>query len=181
MANNRKFIGKKPDRISEEVQPEVLEEDFEESHGTYVVSTDVDNAPSMMPVTEEAPASVPVVDERPITKRPEPKMEGAMSYLGTLYPAGMNNVRCSLPVIVKNHQGILGVAVVSDPGFLGVALEKALVQVGYQGPFEQCQPSQLDRAGREAAARAIVAQKEPQIDKTGALASFGLSLAALGL
>lgn len=182
MANNsRRFIGKKPDRVSEEVPPEVLEELPEEAHGTYAVTADGDNAPSMMPVTEEAPASTPVVDERPVTKRPDPKVEGAMSYLGTLYPAGMSNVRCALPIVIKDRKGILGVAVVSDPGFLGTALEKALEKAGYEGPFEQFHPTQLDRSGREAAARAIAAQKEQQLDKVGALASFGLSLAALGM
>jgi hypothetical protein len=102
-----------------------------------------------------------------------------MRYLGTLAPPNLRQAKkqvgvASLPCVVLNDKGVpLGVVVASNPSFLGAALEPMLKEAGLVGPFTQVPPTKLDDAGKTSAARAIMRASDPQLDKAGALATFG--------
>lgn len=116
-----------------------------------------------------------------VKKTAEPSV--GLEYLGTLVPPGqlLGRARAALPVVVQQDGRTVGVVVLSDPGMGGESLKKQLAASGYGGKLDLVQPSTLDRAGKEAVARCIVAQKDATLDRANAIAAFGFTMDMLGL
>ena len=62
----------------------------------------------------------------------------------------------------------------------GDRLKVQLAASGYGGKLDLVVPAALDRVGREAVARCIVAQKDAALDRVNAIATFGFTLDMLG-
>jgi hypothetical protein len=167
---------KPADSAVEEV--EILPQD-----GLTVIETveEVVEEPSL---PEDPLPSVPV-DEPVIETKAVPN-DGAMHYLGTFAMPGMvgkgGSSRVSaMPVVAKTSDGrILGVLVVGDPGDVSPALSQMLEGAGHAGaPFTLVNAITLDRQTKLAAARAIAAQTDANLDRSGALMALGFTASQL--
>jgi hypothetical protein len=81
-------------------------------------------------------------------------------------PAGM-------PMVIMVGGKVLGVVVAAGPEYFGSQLDETLTGLGYVGPFDQVSIPKVDAAAKTAAALAIAAQPDKDLDVRRALSSFG--------
>jgi hypothetical protein len=133
----------------------------------------------------EPPAVAPEVSAPAI----EPKVKGAMPYLGTISPDGLRQVKerpgaANHVIVVRRKSepdGFVGVVVTLGPGYGGASLARRLEDAGHRGPFEFLMPASLHASAKHAVALAIAHQGDPAVDVSGSLASFGYRKSMLGL
>jgi hypothetical protein len=122
------------------------------------------------PAVKAVEVSVSLIDaEKPV--RP-------LAYLGTKSIPGMKVRGASLPLVLRVDGVDVGVVVVADPGMIGESLGRRLAtENGYGGPVQLVRVESMSRETKLAAARVVVSQSDPVLDRNGTLMALGFSAA----
>lgn len=121
----------------------------------------------------------PSVPENIIASTTVTRESSGVEYLGTFSPVGARS-KATLPVVIINSETeqLVGVAVVSDPSYIKAVVE--VVNVKYPGKmFEQASLNTLNRNQREIISRLIAKQRDLLLDRSSAVAFFGINVGSL--
>lgn len=105
----------------------------------------------------------------------------SLKYLGTRSIAGMKGRGASLPIVVRVDGASVGVIVVTDPGLIGESLR---LRIAEENGYENClvhlvKLESMDKQTKLAAARVLISQSDPSLDRAGAIMALGFSMSQL--